>query len=91
VVGGHLLVNAQIAPGDRRGRERRIRDAGGENAGGVERPGEAFDPGRRQQAKRRLEAGDAAKRGRANDRTAGLGSERDRHHAGRNRCGRPRR
>ena len=53
-------IDAQIAAGDGGGGEGHVGDAGGEQAGGVEMPGDVFHADRRHQPIRRLEAGDAA-------------------------------
>ena len=84
---GRSAIDAQIAiqhPG--RG-ESDIGDARTEHAGGVEMPRHVFDADRRDQPVRRLEAGDAAKRGGPDHRTRRLRAEGDRHHAGSDRGG----
>ena len=56
-----------------------------EQPDGIDRPRKAFEPGRRQQTEARLETNDAAVRGRADRRAAGLRADGPRHQPRRDR------
>ncbi len=82
----HLSRVQFAAASDRRKRHRDILDPGREQTDRIERPGKDFDADRRQQPIGRLDRGDAAERGGADHRAAGLRTDRERDHAGGDRC-----
>jgi hypothetical protein len=61
----------------RRNDDDRIRGGAGERTDGIERLGEAEHAAERPQARRRLEADDAAKGGRSAHGSAGIGADRE--------------
>ena len=73
---------AVVVAGERVGEQRRVLDRAREDADRVERFGLRQDAAPGDQPAARLEADDAAKRGRADDRAVGLRADSERHHAG---------
>ena len=72
----------RIGAGDHRQRERGIADGPGQRTDLIERRGERQQPVARDAAVGRLQPDDAAQRRRLADRSAGVGAERERRHAG---------